>query len=49
MNSKLGDYYYRKADGSYMVYTMRGWIRCDNNKELQEELNKLDKEMRDER
>jgi hypothetical protein len=37
---RLGDEF-REEDGSTRIYTMRGWVRCDNEAELREERDRL--------
>jgi len=38
---KLGDVESIGSTGEYRVYTMRGWVRCDNYKEMSEELDNV--------
>lgn len=39
----LGDYYEDGFNtGEYKFYTRRGWVRCDNWEDLQEEVRRLE-------
>lgn len=43
-NPRLGDYYEDgRNTGEYKVYTLRGWVHCDDWKDLQNELENINR------
>lgn len=39
--------YYERFGDQIRVYTLRGWVLCDDMKELREEINEINKHLKE--